>query len=342
MDEKEWKAYEKETKAETRRLKAEIRRLKRLSNFYRKEGDLTTRIVDMVATSVEAAPMVEVPKLPPFTKSVRDETALLLLSDVHIGKKTVSYNPRVFVKRLRKLERSMMSIITAVRHERPIRKLVVAWGGDIVDAESIYPAQAVEHISIPIIDQIFTVGTPELTKFLLFCLDNFEEVECRCVRGNHGRMTGQAKWTSSKSTNWDFVVYKVLEGQTKNQPRLKWNINYKDWKSMFREQGYGFLLTHGAQIRRYYSLPFYGMTRQALRWANAYRRKMKLTYFLYGHFHSAGMFRFNEVVVVNNGSFVTDDPFAEEYIGVASIPEQMLLGIHPEFGVSWRYALRLD
>lgn len=325
---------------EERRVRAEIKRLKRLANYYKNEADLVNRIVEMVATSVEAAPAVEVPKLPDFGKTQYDETALLFLSDAHIGKKTASYNPAVFAKRLRKLEERMMSIITAMRHERPIKKLAICWGGDIVDAESIYPGQAVDHISVPVLDQIFTVGVPELTSFLLFCLDNFEQVECHCVRGNHGR-TPQAKWVASKSTNWDFVLYKTLETLTRNQPRLKWDINHKDWKSMFREQKHGFLLTHGAQIKRYYSMPHYGMTRQSMRWQTAYRSKMKLDYFLYGHFHSSGIYRFNQVVVVNNGSFVTDDPFAEEYLGVASEPEQVLFGIHPRFGMSWRYVLRL-
>lgn len=341
MDEEERKRKMEELEKGIRKRKAEIRRLKRLVRYHRKESDLATRVVDMVRTSVEAAPTVEVPKLPTFAKSVRDETALLFLSDLHIGKKTATYNPKKFAKRLRKLESSMMSIITPIRHERPIKKVVIAFGGDIIDAESIYPSQAVDHIAIPVIDQIFTVGMPELTSFLLFCLDNFEEVDCQCVRGNHGRQVGIAKWTASKSTNWDFILYKCLEAQTINQPRLTWNINYRDWKSMFRERGSGFLLTHGAQIRRYYSMPHYGMTRQAMRWQTAYRSRMKLTYFLYGHFHSAGIYRFNQVVVVNNGSFVTDDPFAEEYLGVASVPEQVLFGIHPEHGMSWRYVIGL-
>jgi len=324
-----------------RKLKAEIKQLKRLIQTTQKEADLATRIVEMVRTSVEAAPLVEIPILPELPKTMKDETALLFLSDVHIGKKTATYNPAKFAKRMNDLQERMASVLAQVRYNRPIRKLVIAFGGDIVDCEAVYPAQAVEHISIPVIDQIFTVGLPELTKFLLFCLDNFEEVECQCTRGNHGRQTGTAKWVSSKSTNWDFILYKALESVTANQPRLKWNIPYKDWKVMFREQGWSFLLTHGAQIKRYYSLPFYGMTRQAMRWQSAYRDKMKLTYFLFAHFHSAGIYRFNQVVIVNNGSFVTDDSFAEEYIGVASVPEQVFCGIHPKYGISWRYILRL-
>ena len=328
---------------EARRMKAEIRRLKRLLRHEQKQVDLADRIVHVVKDSIETVPPIVVPTLPDVRAGVKyDETAVLLLTDLHIGKRTKTYGVNRFRKRLGTLREAMMNIINAQRSVRPIKKLVIAWGGDIADAESIYPGQSVEHIEIPVLDQIFTVGVPELTGFLLFCLENFEQVENHCVRGNHGRQVGQAKWTASKSTNWDFVLYKALEATTRNQERLHWNIATKDWKTMFKVEGEGFMLTHGAQIRRYYNLPFYGMTRQAMRWCNAYRRRFKLTHFLFGHFHSicTGL-RFNDVVIYVNGSFVTDDTFAEEYIGVTSHAEQLLLGVHPKKGVSWRYALNL-
>jgi len=324
-----------------RRYKAIASKNLRLVKMYEKEIDIQDKIVTVIRETMESLPAIEMPTLYVPDEAHHEETALLLLSDVHIGKKTISYNPKVFAERLKKLETSMMSVITAQRNIRPVRKLIIVMNGDIVDAEAVYPSQSVDHIAIPIIDQIFTVGIPELTTFLLNCLANFEEVKCICTRGNHGQQNA-AKWSSSKSTNWDFVIYKALEATTTNQPRIKWSINTKDWKSIFKIYNYGFLATHGNMIKRYYNSPFYGMTRQAERWANAYRNKLRLDYFLYSHFHSmdTGM-RHNNLQIFVNGSFTTDDPYAEENIGVTSIPEQLLLGVHPKFGVTWRYPLKL-
>ena len=324
-----------------RRYKALASKNLRLVKLYEKEVDIVDKIVRVVRESIEIFPTIDLPIMYAPTEHHYEETALLLLSDIHIGKKTISYNPKVFVERLKRLQQSMMSIIAAQRSIRPVRKLIVVMNGDIVDAEAVYPSQSVDHIAIPIIDQIFTVGVPELTSFLLYCLANFEEVECICTRGNHGQQNA-AKWSSSKSTNWDFVIYKALEATTSNQPRLKWNINVKDWKSVFKIYQFGFLATHGNMIKRYYNSPYYGMTRQAERWSNAYRNKLRLDYILYSHFHSmdTGM-RHNNLQIFVNGSFTTDDPYAEENIGVTSIPEQLLLGIHPTYGVTWRYPLKL-
>lgn len=85
------------------------------------------------------------------------------------------------------------------------------------------------------------------------CLENFETVTAYCQRGNHGRQNA-AKWSSSKSTNWDFVFYKALETMVRSD-RVEWNINVKDWKSTFWIESIGFLACHGDMIRRYYNLP---------------------------------------------------------------------------------------
>jgi len=327
---------------EVRRLHAENRKLKKVNRAYEKEMFVQDKILEIVKDSILSIPEVVIPKLAEYPFSINEEIAVLLLSDLHIGKKTATYNPKIFVQRLGKLRTSMMSIIIAQRSIRPVKKLVIIMNGDIADAEAIYPSQAVDFISIPIIDQIFSVGVPQLVAFLGFCLENFEEVELYCQMGNHGNQNA-AKWSSSKSTNWDSVLYKTLEASTINQPRIKWHIATKDWKSIFKILGYGFLAYHGNGIKRFYNSPFYGMTRQAERWANAYRDRLRLDYVIYSHFHSldTGM-RHNRMMIFVNGSFTTDDSYAEENIGVASVPEQLLFGVHPKFGVTWRYPLSLE
>jgi hypothetical protein len=327
---------------EFRRMKAENRKLIKVTRAYEKEILVQDKIVEVVRDSILSIPEIKIPDRKIFGIAGNEEVATLLMSDIHIGKKTATYNPKVFVQRLGKLRNSMMSIIQAQRSIRPVKKLVIVMNGDIVDAEAIYPGQAVDFISIPIIDQIFSVGVPELVAFLGFCLENFETVECYCQMGNHGRQNA-AKWSSSKSTNWDSVLYKVLEASTLNQPRLKWHIATKDWKTMFKILGYGFMACHGDMIKSFYNEPFYGMTRQSERWSNAYRNKIRLDYFLFSHFHSltAGK-RHNRLQIFVNGSFTTDDTYAEENIGVASVPEQLLFGVHPKYGVTWRYPLNLE
>jgi len=341
VEEKDVKKLKREWAKERKSLKASVRRVNRLLRSQEKEIEVADRIVDVVRDSVLSLPPIEIPSFPAPKMSETEEVAVIFISDSHIGKRTRTYNPKVFAKRLRKLERSILSIVSALRSIRPIKKLVVMFGGDLVDGESLFPGQF-ELINVPVLDQVFSIGLPEFTKFLYFCLENFESVEVQCAKGNHGR-TPAAKWTASTSTNWDYVLYKALENATRKQDRMKWHLKTgpDDWKSLFRIAGRGVLLTHGAQIRSYYSTPIYGITRQSMRWQTAYRDRIKLDYFCFGHFHSAGIFRFNQIVAIMNGAWIDSDTYAEERLGVASVPEQTLFFVHPKYGLTARYALSL-
>lgn len=325
-----------------RRQKAEISRLRNIVNHYEKDDAFTDRVVNIVRNAIESLPIIEPSPTHVPDLNKKEESMLLLLSDSHVGKKTKSYNSKVFAKRLNVLKEGLFDIADMHRKIRKVDKLYIVFNGDMIDAEAIYPGQSVDNIDAVILDQIFTIGLPNFTKFLLDCASYFPYIECRCVMGNHGRQKA-AELNSSKSTNWDLVLYKALEATLVEQNRIKWFISVKDWKNMFKIYDEGFLATHGDQIKMQYNIPHYGMTRQAGRWALAYRKKITLTHFLFGHFHSltTGM-GFNQLNIYTNGSFVTDDPFSEKYIGVASIPEQLLLGVHPSKGVSWRYPMHLD
>jgi len=160
--------YKKEKKMENpekevKRLRAEGRKLRRIIKQHENEKDLTDKIISVVTDSIESVPPIKLPKVCIYEDAQQEEVAVLLMSDVHIGKQTKSYNHRIFAKRLEVLQNSMMSIVEAHRSIRPIKKLVLVMNGDIIDAESIYPSQAIDHISAKIIDQIFSIGLPKLT-----------------------------------------------------------------------------------------------------------------------------------------------------------------------------------
>ena len=240
---------------EIKKLRAELKRATSALRHAEEAADLTGRILETVQTALETIPSVEVASPPIFDPAASDETALLVISDVHCGKKTASYNHRVFQKRLDRLGAGMMSIVEQVRSVRPVRELVIVMNGDLIDQTALYPGQAVDHVEASVIDQIFSIAFPAFLGFLLFCLENFEKVSIYANRGNHGRMTGSAKWTTSKGDNWDSIFHRVLETATTGQERLTWHIAQKDWKQTFRIKGYGFLATHGDMIKRYYSMP---------------------------------------------------------------------------------------
>ena len=176
-------------KLENDDLKSERQQLKtkRLESRIKsqiKKLDLTNRIVSVVAEAIGDIDEISIPAKYESKDKHSEEIAVLLMSDVHIGKKTKSYNSEALKKRMEILKKSMMSVITGLRTIRPIDKLVMVFNGDFIDNESLYKTQAIEGIEVTVIDQIFSLGVPILTEFILYCLANFEEVEIRATSGN--------------------------------------------------------------------------------------------------------------------------------------------------------------
>jgi len=65
-------------------------------------------------------------------------------------------------------------------------------------------------------------------------------------------------------------------------------------------------------------------------------------YLVAGHFHSSGEWTSNLGKIFVNGSFMGPDLYALKNLQRTSPPEQKIMGIHSEFGVTWRYDINLD
>jgi len=69
---------------------------------------------------------------------------------------------------------------------------------------------------------------------------------------------------------------------------------------------------------------------------------VKFDYIVMGHHHQAIQWDrpWGERIV--NGSFSSGNPFAAKRLQLATRPTQLMFGVHPEQGVSFRYLIRLD
>jgi len=261
------------------------------------------------------------------------ESAVLLLSDLHIGKKTESYNFDVFKIRLKVLRYSIHQIISILTKTYKIDKLYILMVGDIVEGESIYPAQS-HYIDKEIIEQIFE-GTPYLSEFILDMLNIFPEVEVKCIPGNHGRIS---KYTHKKN-NFDTILYHTLESYLKNYKEIKFDVS-ENWWDVIKIKNHGFLLVHGGQIRGWLGIPFYGLIQSLMRWTGSLKEKFE--YMLCGHFHVIASQDWNNKEILTNGTFVTDDDYALEVLKMASSPKQWFFGVHKDHGITWRYKVDLN
>lgn len=318
---------------EIKEQKAILRHKKdrRLANQLLKERARTELIVDALAEAI--TPVRFRPTRRKITSGSGDpEQAVLIISDCQIGRVTPSYNSQVFAERLRYLVEKTIKITGIQRQDHPVDEILVILNGDIPDGEGIFPTQA-HHVDQAVLNQIYRTGLPAFVDALIALADNFKQVRVVATRGNHGRTGKFAKETS----NWDIVFAESLKLALANVPNIAWNIVDDEFYTVEEVLGWKFFITHGHQVRAWMNIPFYGLIQRMMRWRGSIG---EFRYMITGHFHTIGTFEWNDGVLYANGTFLSDDDYAKEQLGMSSSLAQWLLFVHEKVGVSAQHTIR--
>ncbi|MDD5012612.1 MAG: hypothetical protein PHQ66_03135 [Candidatus Nanoarchaeia archaeon] len=271
---------------------------------------------------------------------------VLLFSDCQIGEKIDyeetpfgEYNSDIFRKRLNLLYDGVIGITERHRKDTPINKLNIFMLGDIVDGEKIFRGQSA-RVDSNVVDQFFT-GAESISNFLHSLENHYQKIHVSCVAGNHGRVD-EKKDSNKFYVNWDYLIYKTIQEKFKGHKNITFHVP-KTWFNIEEVSGWKFYITHGDDIQRYMQIPWYGLERYD-------GKEMKLMqsidktydYLCVGHLHVP--FQWDAAVGERfcNGSFSSGNHFAAKKLQASTRPTQLMFGVHPERGVSFRYLLRLD
>lgn len=259
------------------------------------------------------------------------ETQVLLLSDLHSGEVTPTFNPDILSRRLNSLYQSTLSITHLHRNMYPVNNLVIFDLGDNVHGENPYQGGKIGNVTCGAQEQVFDIAMPEIINLLYSFRQEFDTVEFYGVPGNHGRYSKEAPETS----NWDTMLYKALAAT-----RLPDGVSVhssEEFYEIVNVQGFDFFLFHGDSVKSYQGIPFFGVIRKLQAW---YITHGGFPYACCGHWHTESLLRINsKLKLFMNGSLVSDDPYALRVVGTSSIPAQWTFGVHERHGVTWAYAL---
>lgn len=312
--------------AATRIHDAEVARLKRRLEEVETGQDVIRRVVEEL---YERPADLVVPAAPKAGRGA-EEVAVLHISDTQIGKRTATYDTSVAQRRLHRLVELTLKVTELRRQAAKITRLVLLVGGDIVEGELIFPAQA-HQIDSSVLEQAVRAAPSILTECVVGLLSGFETIETVCVSGNHGRPANKHAG-SHPLTNWDRVCYDVLRVQllgTDGAPnvdvRKRVTVDVVDgWHRVIRlPGGWGILLIHGDQIRGGFAgYPWYAVGRKAEKWRTSIREPWDYLYL--GHFHTAAAFSINDIEVRANGTTESDNEYARAELGASGAPQQRL------------------
>lgn len=316
---------------------------------------------------IQAAALLErVPNPVPPIEITGDtpQTALLQMSDIHMGQYTPSeevgmfgeYNSEIAKKRVT----ATFSKFASITKQQPfaVDEVIVWLGGDLVEHSHLRNGHETQ-VDMHVINQ-----TLEITDLLIANLSTlsslFNKVRVVGVSGNHGRTDRDPK-KCNPSDNFDYLVYHIVKRALQNQPNIEWVIP-ETWYAHFVVQGWNFFGMHGEDIRSYVGFPWYGATRAARNYVAMFRLAQKRNlrrnppetveefqkalivpdYALLAHFHQKANWEAPDIEIFVNGAMPGLSRYSTKQLKTMNTPKQNMFFVHPRYGVGLRCPILLD
>jgi len=354
--------YEQETGIKSLQLQNQALR-KEIEYLNRKIGQkawLRETLVEM-SSVLKLAPVSSPPKAP---QAETPQTAVLLLSDVHLGQETPvdlvqdfgEYNSKIAEARMRHVFTAFASV---VKHQAfPISDVVVFGLGDWVEHAHLRPGHE-GRVDLGVVKQ--TLQAADIGGHgLLMLAEQFPRVTFIGIPGNHGRVTSDPR-KSSPTENFDYMCYRIMQMMLQDQPNIDWIIP-ESWYVRHNIQGWNFFAIHGEDIRSYAGFPWYGATRDARNYVGMFRLAQRRMirraspktveelqecmivpdYALLAHFHTEATWESPDIEHFANGAMPGVSAYGAKRIKKINRSSQRMFFVHPKFGVTMRCPIDLD
>jgi len=278
--------------------------------------------------------IVSAPKLP-HKDGGNEERVCLLLSDLHVGRRTPTFNSNVYIDRMSQLYESLERIVRLHRNNSVLRIIHVFDAGDNVHGERVGQQGRMNDFEFGIPEQL-AMSTSVMGELIDKLLGLFDEVHWHDAPGNHGNLDK----IYSAGSNWDIVRVNLMENLKKNQGRIFFHrpphINRVAF-SIAEVMNHKFLVTHGDTIKSYGGFPFASVIKKMEHW----RFIEHFDVAVLGHFHTPNVLSFNGMPIIMNGTLVSHDEYALQ-LGYDSPPSQTIFGTSEKYPVTWLYQIPFE
>ena len=296
------------------------RLLRQIDKLKDKKADLIEAVYQGARDGMSTLTLPKISKTTIPNKKTKDtEICVPLLSDIQLAKRTPDYDSKIAEKRVIEYANRIVKLTKIQRQSHNVNKCVVLALGDIVEGELIFPGQS-HLIDSSLYRQVTVDGPRILYAFFTTLLQEFDEVECYWVIGNHGALGGRSRRDYNPETNADRMLGKILDTMFANEKRIKFHIPEGVDNHWYTVADLGvkakFFCFHGDNIRGSMGLPFYGYNKKILGWkALASQGLMEnFTHAVCGHYHTPTSLYINDVRVWVNGSTESYNSYAQEQL----------------------------
>lgn len=169
----------------------------------------------------------------------------------------------------------------------------------------------------------------------------FEQVNIVYVPGNHGRRSNKKDYHGAHD-NWDYLIAKTAEMYLADLDNVSFHIP-NSFSCNVDIGGIGFQVFHGDDIRSSLGIPWYGLEKRRHRMMalNGVQEGVPIRYYCCGHFHRPGSTTEVNGEMLINGAWPASDAYAFNALGGFTEPSQLIHGVNPKYGITWRLPVKM-
>jgi predicted phosphodiesterase/ribosome-associated translation inhibitor RaiA len=231
-------------------------------------------------------------------------TKELLLSDIHFGKKTDSFNLDVCKKRLEEVVHATIGEIERDSKDYNIDEIVVALLGDIIENYTMHVLESAKGCEFGNAKQVYE-ATINLFKIVIIPLNQLGiKMRVVCVTGNHDRDGMDRTYHNPGEENFTHIIYNTLKNFSDfaGLKNIEFIIPKESW-AILSVYGNTILYEHYDNCK---NADRKGL--EALMTKRANQFGITIDYMRGGHFHEPTSFRNGRMQI--NGCLTGNDSFA--------------------------------
>lgn len=289
-----------------------IARSRKSSSYSSKENrailNLWNQREDILEAIKEAAK--EIPKIKQVVskrKKIAGKPGItkeLLLSDIHFGKKTETFNLDVCKKRLEEVVQATIGEIERDSKEYNIDEIIVALLGDIIENYSMHVLESAKGCEFGNSRQVYE-ATLNLFKIVILPLNKLGiKMKVVCVTGNHDRDGVNRTYHNPGEENFTYIIYNTIKNfaEFAGLKNIQFIIPKDPW-AVIDVYGNTVLYEHYDNCKNPNRAGLEGlMTKRAS------QLNINIDYMRGGHFHDPTSFKNGRIQI--NGCLTGNDSFA--------------------------------
>lgn len=272
-------------------------------NYLQKRQDLLVEIKDLVENIKFTKPQIIKPKI---DKKKRKMTVEAMLTDLHYGKKTKTFNSEVAKKRMKKFGEVLLSELSRYSNLYNVEKIITFLGGDIIENASFHGIESRRASEFGNSEQVVVAVKSLFEDYFVPIASTGIPMTVVCITGNHDREDLHQTFQDPGRENLTWIIYQMLQQLCQLSGFNHIHFVIPDGVfHVLKIYGSPTLYEHGNFIKG-------GVTRKSCESHISKRSKQigeLIRFARFGHFHEKTMFGRGRVIV--NASLPGQDSYSE-------------------------------